>query len=682
MSRKSLGTLTLDLIAKVGGFEAGLDKASRKSQKTAKQIEKYSNQIGAALTAASAAGITAMTALVGSTVNSAREIKNLSALANTTPQQFQKLTYASKRYGVEQEKMADILKDTNDRIGDFIQTGGGPMADFFEKIAPKVGVTANEFARLSGPEALQLYVKSLEQAGVSQNDMTFYMEAIASDATALLPLLRDNGKELNNLGDEAQRTGNVFSELEFQQLEQVRRGMDELTGAATGMKNELVMGALPAIEDLVDFLSNEQTMNSAQALGSAVVISMNKAAQAIDGAIKVAQFLAEELAAMTAGAASDDIVRIEDELETLYSMLDNPTNRVRFFGKDGIVAYYDKDEIWQMIADTENKIVDFRKRMAQNSRNAPVVELVGMPEIPETASGAAGGSGGSEFSDEYGRLKASLDERYAIQVEYQERLKEIRQAYAAGEIEQAEKIELEKLAAQQRVREEFEFDTQREQYDSHLELYQEFQEEQTRLAEKEAKKRAQVEEQAQSAITNMHYSTWQAAAGFLNTFAGESKAAALASIAITKGLAIAQTLAHTQTASMLAYSSQLVPGDPTSVARAAAAASAVQSLGAIKVGLIAATGLAQAYQATSGGGAVGTGGYSSSGTNPPVPTNTDPTYSEDLEDDRRGVQIIFNGDVNGLDADQISRSIKDHLDSTDFVLIEPASRNGRALSNG
>ncbi len=95
MARKSLGTLTLDLIAKVSGFEQGMDKAERKSQKTAKQIQRYSKQIGAAITAGTAAALTGMTALVASTANSAREIKNLSELAGASPQQFQKLTYAA-----------------------------------------------------------------------------------------------------------------------------------------------------------------------------------------------------------------------------------------------------------------------------------------------------------------------------------------------------------------------------------------------------------------------------------------------------------------------------------------------------------------------------------------------------------------------------------------------------------
>ena len=682
MASKSLGTLTLDLVAKTGGFVQGMDKASRKSQKTAKQIERYSNQIGAALTAASAAAVTGIAAMVVSTSTGAREVQNLARLAGATPQEFQKAAYGAKRYGIEQEKLSDILKDTNDRIGDFIQTGGGPMADFFENIAPKVGVTAEQFAKLSGPDALQLYVKSLKDAGVSQKDMTFYMEAIASDATALLPLLRDNGKEMKILGDEAERTGNVFSDLEFEQLEDVKRGLDELTGAATGMKNEVVMAALPAINDLIDLLSDESTMKSAQALGTAVVTAMNKAAQAIDGTIKITQFLAEELAAMTAGAAADDIVRLEDELENLYSMLDNPTNRLRFFGKDGAVVYYNKDEIWDMIAETENKIVNFRKNVENGNRNTPLLNLVDPPEPPDTS----GGSGGTDTSGRDG-LEEDLAKRLeTLTTHFETEKQTILRAYGERDEEITELREAETISKM--AADNFRFENEKEKIEAISELRNEAAEkEKERMQslvdaeERAAEKREDVERSAQAAIGSLRSSTVQAGIGLLNVYSGEHKAAALASIAITKGIAIAQTLAHTQTAATLAFASQLVPGDPTSIARAASAAASVQAMGAVKVGLIAATGLAQAYQVTDGGGgSVGTGGYSSSGTNPPVTSPSDPSYSDRIEDDRRGVQIIFNGDVNGLDADQISRSIKDHLDSTDFVLVEPASRNGRALA--
>lgn len=389
---RSLGTLSLDLVARTGSFIQGMDKAEARGKKWRRQVESDMKAVGNAVKVASAAAVAGLGAMVVQTVNSAREIQNLSRVANSTPQDFQRMAYAASRFGIEQEKVSDILKDTNDRIGDFIQTGGGPMLDFFENIAPLVGVTADDFARLSGPDALQLYVSSLEKANVSQADFTFYMETIASDATALLPLLRDNGREMARLGDEAERTGNVFSDLEFDQLEDVRRSFDELVGAATGVKNEIALGALPAIQDLIDFLSQESTLESAQALGGAIITAMNAAVEAVDGAIRITQFLAEELAALTAGAAADDVVRLQDELETLQSMLESPTERLRFFGKDGIVAFYDEEEIRQMIADTERKISEAQDALQEQARNRPSVNLVDDPTF-SVPSGSVGRTG-------------------------------------------------------------------------------------------------------------------------------------------------------------------------------------------------------------------------------------------------------------------------------------------------
>lgn len=139
-----------------------------------------------AATAAAVALAGAVVAMTRSTIIAANEIDQLSQVANAAPELFQRWSAASATVGIEQEKLADILKDVNDRVGDFLQTGGGPMADFFENIAPRVGVTADQFARLSGPEALQLYVSSLERAGVSQQEMTFYLEAMASESDSKL----------------------------------------------------------------------------------------------------------------------------------------------------------------------------------------------------------------------------------------------------------------------------------------------------------------------------------------------------------------------------------------------------------------------------------------------------------------------------------------------------------------
>ncbi|MFH4293729.1 hypothetical protein WAJ58_21515, partial [Acinetobacter baumannii] len=89
--------------------------------------------------------------LVSAVGKASKELEIQARLANSNTLEFQEWAFAAKKVNVEQDKLSDIMKDVNDKFGDFMQTGGGEMADFFEKIAPKVGVTAQQFKGLSGP---------------------------------------------------------------------------------------------------------------------------------------------------------------------------------------------------------------------------------------------------------------------------------------------------------------------------------------------------------------------------------------------------------------------------------------------------------------------------------------------------------------------------------------------------
>ena len=164
------------------------------------------------------------------------EITNMSRAAGLGVEQFQVLAFGAERFGVSQEKLADIVKDTQDKIGDFVQTGGGAMADFFENIAPRVGVTVDQFRALNGADALQLYVSSLEKANLSQADMVFYMEAIASDSTLLLPLLQDGGKALAEYGDSALRMGKILDEEAVAAARKFDDAMKDVSDSVDGVR--------------------------------------------------------------------------------------------------------------------------------------------------------------------------------------------------------------------------------------------------------------------------------------------------------------------------------------------------------------------------------------------------------------------------------------------------------------
>lgn len=335
MASKSLGTLTIDLIAKTGGFVAGMDKAERSSQKWRRQVEKNAAAAGAAIGAATAVAAGAMAVLIKSSINSAAEIENFAKLAGSSTTEFQKFAAGARTVGVESDKLSDILKDVNDKVGDFLVTGGGPLKDFFEQVAPKVGVTAEQFRNLSGPQALGLYVDTLEKAGANQQEMTFFLEAIANDATLLAPLLRNGAKEMRGLADEAENLGLILSEETIAGAKQFNDDLDLLGRVAGGVGQEIAADLLPHLLELTDTLRDPKTIEAAKSLASGLVTAFNSV---ISGAEKMVSFIrwaSEEVAVMMGGIGLQDIERLEEEATRLQTLL----NKMEQRGETGYAIY-------------------------------------------------------------------------------------------------------------------------------------------------------------------------------------------------------------------------------------------------------------------------------------------------------------------------------------------------------
>lgn len=230
----------------------GFSRLSREMELANARLASFARRAGLALGAAAAAATASLGLIVRSTAESAAQIRQFAQVANATPEALQRWSAGARTVGIEQEKLADILKDVNDRVGDFLQTGGGPMADFFENVAPRVGVTADQFARLSGPEALQLYVDTLERAGLSQQEMTFYLEAMASDATRLIPLLRNGGAEMTRLGEQASDLGAVLDGDALESLRRVQLALGTVSLVFDGLRNRIAVAVAPTIEALAN----------------------------------------------------------------------------------------------------------------------------------------------------------------------------------------------------------------------------------------------------------------------------------------------------------------------------------------------------------------------------------------------------------------------------------------------
>lgn len=213
-------------------------------------------RIGANVAASTAVIATGAAALASSAVSYGAELEKLSRLSNSTPEQFQKMARAAGTVGVSQEKLADVLKDTSDKLGDFAATGGGPLKDFFEKVAPQVGVTADMFRDLSAPDALQLYVDTLERAGTPQQEMVFHLENMANDLTVLLPLLKNGGAEIARLGEQADEAGAILSNEAVQGASDLKAEMGLLSDAMSTTLHSAFLENKEEIKAIVDLINS------------------------------------------------------------------------------------------------------------------------------------------------------------------------------------------------------------------------------------------------------------------------------------------------------------------------------------------------------------------------------------------------------------------------------------------
>lgn len=305
-----VGDLAVRVGADIIDFKTGMAKASavakKFSAKTTKNLKKVAVQatkMAAAATAASGA-VLVFADRMGI---AAKELGVFANVANTTEEEFQKIALAAKGFNIENEKLADILKDVNDRVGDFLATGGGPMADFFEKIAPRVGVTANEFRRLSGPESLQLYINSLEKANLSQEEMTFYLEAMASDLTNLLPLFSKNGSLLKEQAERAERLGLILSNVDTARLQEMNKELNLAKKVVSSVAMKIGAELAPFIEEIAErFLeATENSRGWGDEVENAVTVAIRVAGKFADvmHGLKVV-FKGVELVAVAFGAAA------------------------------------------------------------------------------------------------------------------------------------------------------------------------------------------------------------------------------------------------------------------------------------------------------------------------------------------------------------------------------------------
>ncbi|MBK0032753.1 phage tail tape measure protein [Erwinia sp. S43] len=244
MASKSLGTLTIDLIAKVGGFVSGMDRAERSSEEWRRKVEANMKAAGLAVAGMAALAASASVAAAGAGISllktTSEQVVETDRWAKSLKMSTQELMawqYAAQQAGLTGDNIADIFKDINDKVGDAVLNNSGEAAQALDTLS----LSAKKLAEQS-PDKQLLAISSALEKIPTQAGKTMILESLGNDLSKLLPLFDNNNEKLKNFIQLAKDFGVAPPQEDIDNLVKVNQFFQDLETQAKGLKIEIASG--------------------------------------------------------------------------------------------------------------------------------------------------------------------------------------------------------------------------------------------------------------------------------------------------------------------------------------------------------------------------------------------------------------------------------------------------------
>jgi lambda family phage tail tape measure protein len=391
MAGKSLGTLTIDLVAKVGGFVAGMDKAERSSTKWRKQVEQDVKAAGSAIatlgaaTATAAIGVgTAGIALLKSTSEQITETDRWAKSLRISTQELLAWQFAAEKAGVSGDNMADIFKDIGDKIGDAVLNKSGEAVDALNAL----GLSADRLSKASPDEQLLAIGEALSKIGTNAEKTTI-LESLGNDLSKLLPLFDNNNSKLKAFIQQAKDYGVAPKPESINDLIKVNEVFQDIESQVKGLKIEIASGLakvdLSGLSDSLDKVKSTFTdpkvLQGLVSLVSEIAELAGLMAKAAAETGRLAAYSSNRIAALRGNVDLSNIDQINERISYLQN---NLSNRKGIYsqgesfvswltGGDDSVATLN-DEIKNLITQREKLIQQNNKVIAPPTGKATVAD--------------------------------------------------------------------------------------------------------------------------------------------------------------------------------------------------------------------------------------------------------------------------------------------------------------------
>lgn len=259
---RSLGTLTLDLIAKTGGFESGMDRAARIADKKTREIERQAAARAKAIEAAFAKMATGVAAAWGA-LNLVASVKGAADLAD-------QLSKLSQRTGVAVKDLSALnyaagLNDaTLDDLGNGLkglankmlaaQSGSAEAVSAFQALGVKVTESTGKLRPVESVlfDIADAFSNMEDGAGKA----AIANKLMEESGIRLIPTLNNGRAGLEVMGKEAEALGGIIRDDLAQASVQLNDNLARMDTIAQGLAASIGNAVIPSINGLAtEFLN-------------------------------------------------------------------------------------------------------------------------------------------------------------------------------------------------------------------------------------------------------------------------------------------------------------------------------------------------------------------------------------------------------------------------------------------
>jgi len=243
---KSLGVLTLDLVAKIGSFTGPLDQSGRAAQKWRRQIEKDAKAAGIAMGAAGAAAAAGLGYMIKASIDAADAASKAAQSTGLTTEAYTSLAFAADMSGVSTGELDAAMSRLN-RTALEVAAGSEKQAALFKTLG--VSVKDAGGALRDGDQILMDLADRFANMPDGIGKSSLAMEVFGKSGAKMIPLLNSGSEGIKDLTEQARALGLVISDEQAKSAERFNDNLSILAGVSRGAGNVIAGELLPVMND-------------------------------------------------------------------------------------------------------------------------------------------------------------------------------------------------------------------------------------------------------------------------------------------------------------------------------------------------------------------------------------------------------------------------------------------------